>query len=411
MKLGERLAALVAQLREGLGSIEAKHEQRTTPARISEICPFRESFLRELASKDEATFRSFGAYLIRRFAAEDQGPNDEKAPTLLGDTEGIFAEVRNLELMCAFVVGVSSEGDATEEEVIELIRWAGVFLGAIGGEGVAYHEAAPVSGGSYRTTTVYMYDDNVLYLDAGEWLEYTIDVERAGVYTLVAQVGAEQPGGSFHVELDGVNVTGPIAVPNTGVWNHWGSAIKAGVSFPAGRHVLRVASDSWFDSFYSLRIVVAQAPFGGTVRTFPGTVKAADFDEGGEQISYHDTTADCQGSCGYRLADVDRWDEVVWHTASGEWMEYTVDVTASGTYTLALRVGAEDGGAIFHVEFNGVNVTGPLTVPTTGGWNVFQTVTKTGVSLTAGRKVMRIVIDDSAGAYDAGSFDTISIQP
>ena len=58
-----------------------------------------------------------------------------------------------------------------------------------------------------------------------------------------------------------------------------------------------------------------------------------------------------------------------------------------------------------------MNVTGPLTFPATGDWNLFQTVTKTGVSLSAGKKMMRIVVDSDGGRADAGSFDTITIQP
>ena len=128
-------------------------------------------------------------------------------------------------------------------------------------------------------------------------------------------------------------------------------------------------------------------------------------------IAYHDTTAGCEGSCGQRMADVDRWDSTVLRTHTGEWMEYTVDITNTATYKLVLRVGAELGGANFHVEFDGVNVTGPLSMPTTGNWSTFIYLTKTGVTLTAGRKVMRIVVDDARMALDAGSFDTITLQP
>jgi hypothetical protein len=281
-----------------------------------------------------------------------------------------------------------------------------------GGEGIAFHEVTPSGGSSYRSVGVDVYDDIVVFFETGEWLEYTVDVANAGTYTLVAQVAAVNPGSVFHVELDGVDVTGPLAIPVTSGWSEWSSVVKAGVSLPSGRHVLRVFADTiYFDGFYSLRIVPAQAPFGGTPRTLPGTIRAVDFDEGGEQISYHDTTAGCSGSCGYRIADVDRWEKVVYSTRGGEWMKYTVDVTATGTYTLAFRVAAQEGGAIFHVEFDGIDVTGPLTMPTTGGWGTFQTLTKPGVSLTAGRKVMRLVIDDTKGRPDAGTFDTITLQP
>jgi len=190
---------------------------------------------------------------------------------------------------------------------------------------------------------------------------------------------------------------------------------SAGVSLTAGRHVLRFVADQGFGIFHSLRIVnpsATQAPLGGTARTLPGTLKLADYDTGGEQVSYHDTSAGCDGDCSYRAADdVDKYGEVIYQTSAGEWMEYTVDVTATGTYNLSVQASAEHGGATFHVEANGVDVTGPMTVPYTGSWGNFQAVTRTGVSLTAGRKVVRLVIDNDAGNNDAGSFLNLTVQP
>jgi hypothetical protein len=88
-----------------------------------------------------------------------------------------------------------------------------------------------------------------------------------------------------------------------------------------------------------------------------------------------------------------------------------VDVTTAGTYTLSVEVGADVGGAIFHVEFDGVNVTGPIVIPTTNGWADFQTVSRTGISLSAGRKIMRIVIDKGGANHIAGVFNTLSVLP
>ena len=76
---------------------------------------------------------------------------------------------------------------------------------------------------------------------------------------------------------------------------------------------------------------------------------------------------------------------------SGEWLEYTVNVAAAGTYDLKLRVARQPTGtSTVSVLFGGVDKTGSLTVPSTGGWQTWADLTKTGVSLSAGQQYMRI---------------------
>ena len=64
-----------------------------------------------------------------------------------------------------------------------------------------------------------------------------------------------------------------------------------------------------------------------------------------------------------------------------------------GTSTLALRVANKGSGAKCHVEIDGTNRTGPLGLPDTGGWQAWQTITKTGIALTAGSHVVRLTLD------------------
>lgn len=290
-----------------------------------------------------------------------------------------------------------------------------------GGEGVAYHDltSGNISSSTYRTSDVDMSDTTVTRLQNGEWLEYTINVgSTASTYAVVAQVAHESTGGSFHVEIDGTDVTGTMTVPDTTYWNSWNSAIKTGVSLSAGQHVLRFAVDGGFYGFQSLRIVntaATQSPFGGSAFSMPGTISAMDFDAGGEQVAYHDNTAGCDGDCSYRSTDVDLYSSVgtVYRVSSGEWMEYTINVGSSGTYKLTVQAASDSGGGTFHVELDGVDVTGTMTFPNTGGWSTFQAVTKTGISLTSGQKVMRVVIDgsNSPASTNLGSIKSIKIEP
>ena len=125
-------------------------------------------------------------------------------------------------------------------------------------------------------------------------------------------------------------------------------------------------------------------------------VEAEDFDNGGEGIAYHDTTAGNSGGQ-FRNTDVDieasseGGFDVGWISA-GEWLNYTVNVAAAGTYTVTLRV-ASPSGASFHVGFNTAsNVWKTVTVPATGGWQNWTSVS-VPVTLGAGTQQMTIQFD------------------
>jgi len=49
------------------------------------------------------------------------------------------------------------------------------------------------------------------------------------------------------------------------------------------------------------------------------------------------------------------------------------------------------------MEVDGADVTGTMTVPMTGAWTTWTTMTKTGVALSAGPHVIRVVMDTNGG--------------
>jgi hypothetical protein len=83
---------------------------------------------------------------------------------------------------------------------------------------------------------------DVGWLDRGEWLTYTVSVAAAGSYKLTARVAASGPGGTFHVEVGGANVTGPLSIPNTGGWQSWVDVV-ATVNLAAGTQSMRFVVD------------------------------------------------------------------------------------------------------------------------------------------------------------------------
>jgi hypothetical protein len=154
------------------------------------------------------------------------------------------------------------------------------------------------------------------------------------------------------------------------------------------------------------QLLAAQAPYLGApfaVGSSPVTIQAEDYDIGGEGVSYHDTNANNVGNL-YRTG-VDEAVDIKSQASGqhrisdayvGEWIEYTLDVQQSGNYTLDLRLSNSDPNAKLHVEVDGADVTGALTVPDTNSFNTFATVSKT-IALTAGPRVLRVSMDVGAG--------------
>ena len=93
-----------------------------------------------------------------------------------------------------------------------------------------------------------------------------------------------------------------------------------------------------------------------------------------------DIRATSDSSGGYNLKSV----------RAGEWLDYSVNVVTGGTYALDLRVASAGAGGTVRLTVDGDDVTGPIVLPDTGGWNTWQTVTKTGVTLPAGPHVLRL---------------------
>ncbi|MFI6387481.1 carbohydrate-binding protein [Nonomuraea sp. NPDC050540] len=79
--------------------------------------------------------------------------------------------------------------------------------------------------------------------------------------------------------------------------------------------------------------------------------------------------------------------------AAGEWAEYdNVVVPEGGTYRAEFRVSSEAGNR-FRVEIDGKDALGPITVPDSGGYNVYRTVER-GLTLPAGRHTIKIIRED-----------------
>ena len=157
-------------------------------------------------------------------------------------------------------------------------------------------------------------------------------------------------------------------------------------------------------------------PYTGSPVALPGTVQFENYDAGGADIAYYDTTASNSGGA-YRSNAVDikaatdtGGGYLVGWTAAGEWLNYTVSVATAGTYTLDVRVASSGVGGTFHLEVNGVNKTGAISVPNTGSWSTWKTITKTGVTLAAGTQVIKVVLDSIGPSGSVANFNWFAVR-
>ena len=294
-----------------------------------------------------------------------------------------------------------------------------------GGQGVAYNVTA-VNGtaNGYRsdgvdleaTTDTGGPANDLGWTAAGQWFKYTVNVATAGTYTVGLRLAAPTAvTDGLHIDNSaGTNLSGNVNVPATGGWQTWVTVV-ATVTLPAGTQTLTVDQDNagWNINFLAFGLnssggggtppPTGEAPYGGTAAAVPGTVQAENYDTGGQAVAYNVTSVNGSGNS-YRSDGVDLEAttdtgggyDLGW-TAAGQWFKYTVNVATAGTYTVGLRLAAPtavtDG---LHIANSaGTNLSGNVTVPATGGYQTWTTVTVT-VTLPAGTQTLT-VDQDNAG--------------
>ena len=134
--------------------------------------------------------------------------------------------------------------------------------------------------------------------------------------------------------------------------------------------------------------------------TIPGRIAAVDFDMGANGLAYYDTAYDDElghgpGGRAWNSSWFGRNDGVDTYATSdpgtalkvggndpGEWQRYTVSCTP-GTYNLNIRYSATGTNAQMHVVLNGINLSGVVSLPVTGGVENYATRTLPAVTVSA----------------------------
>jgi hypothetical protein len=144
-------------------------------------------------------------------------------------------------------------------------------------------------------------------------------------------------------------------------------------------------------------------PYKGISATIPGTLYASNYNLGGQGVGYQDsvganpgvyrtdgvdlkTTSDPTSGTGYVLG---------WRT-TGEWTDYTVNVSAATSYAVSARVESAFNTGQGHVSVDGKTVIAKFTVPLTGPWDTassWKTISLGSLALTAGKHLIQVYVD------------------
>ncbi|MFQ3287970.1 MAG: hypothetical protein ACI93V_000180 [Alteromonadaceae bacterium] len=206
---------------------------------------------------------------------------------------------------------------------------------------------------------------NAGWIDAGDYIEYTLTAPADGTYTIDYRLASSGGSDGFTLSIDGTEVDSQ-AVADTGGWQEWVTQSSGEFSLTAGEHLVRfdfiggAININWFELFPP---------------SFEIHVEAEDWDAAGVEVLTEDT-ADEGGGLNAGWID------------AGDFLEYTVNIPADGTYFIEYRVASSGGSDGFETLVGGV-VVDTQTVADTGGWQEWTSQTA-AIELVAGEQTLRL---------------------
>jgi beta-glucosidase-like glycosyl hydrolase len=244
-----------------------------------------------------------------------------------------------------------------------------------GGQGVAYNVAsANGSANSYRADGVDLeatadtqdtsaaggaYD--IGWTTPGQWFNYTVNVATAGNYTVTD---------ALHIaNSSGTNLTGAVAVPNTGGYETW-TTVTSSLTLPAGQQTLTVDQDTNGWNFHYMAFTQGAGGGGGTGGPGP-TEYCGTQDLALDQPTTASSTYSTTGNLAAAATDGDpgtRWESAY---SDPQWLE--VDLGAQQQICSVGVMWEAAYASAFQIQVSNDNST----------WtNVYSTTTGTGGSQT-----------------------------
>jgi len=168
-----------------------------------------------------------------------------------------------------------------------------------------------------------------------------------------------------------------------------------------------------------------QVPYDSVAVKLPAKIEAEKYDipgtgRGGDVDSYSDSEKANQGDAKFREdqgVDIVEGGSgmAIGYTASGEWLEYTVEVPEDGDYAIKASASTGMESASFCFLADGKAIGDTITVPQTGeDWSVYKEFEGGKAKLTKGTHVIRLVITgDNVNVdwFSLGDVEKVGLKP
>ena len=152
-------------------------------------------------------------------------------------------------------------------------------------------------------------------------------------------------------------------------------------------------------------------PYGDEPATIPGTIEAEEYNKGGAGKAYYDLNKGNEGGK-FRKDDVDIYQPnmglSIGYCQKGEWLKYTVNVTADGEYEISANVAGDNGTGSFVLYMDDERI-GEEILNNGKGFDTYSVVSGGKVSLKAGKHDLKLEITNDWIDIDYVEFKTVAV--
>jgi len=252
--------------------------------------------------------------------------------------------------------------------------------------------------------------------DVPLWLGETGENSNAWFVDCVELMQANNIGWAWwpHKKIDAI--AGPLSahlLPNYQVlldyWN--GQGTQPTVEFATNALIQQAQALSITQTDFHAGVIDALIRQPGNTNTIPftenqipGVIYGAHYDLGKRGFAYDDTDYQNVGGSSWNNGwsyrndgvDIEQCNDAftlgynIGWIEHGEWIKHTVVVQQSGTFNLNLRISSPHSDGKILLKWDGQNLTDIIDLPSTGGWQNWETVSVSNIQLTPGTHSLQI---------------------